>query len=306
MILAPFDPDRLWVKARLFINRSFEKERDFAEQAFWAATSFELLGKGALARVSPLLIANPTDDGHSLLAATGRISDDGFFSIPAKAVWSRCDRLFKPFHKGEANWISNLRNEYLHAGAAGFDVPPTEWWPRFWAQAVILLHHLEEDPSGFVGDTRAPIVHGFLDQNRANVARRLEANIERARARLAQRQNGTLTVAQARAWDTFAPMPYMYWADVDCPACNAVATVRGSVVLDRDEDVYYTDVGGGFEGPGGVYVTLTVRTDELACNECHLRLDDYALIEAAGFEGTFEATADADEWGYDEPDYNNE
>jgi hypothetical protein len=84
MNLHPYDPDRLWMKARMFIHRAMDGDREFEEQAFWAAAAFELLGKAALARVSPVLIANPNPDGHSLLVASGLLEvDDKFFTIPA-------------------------------------------------------------------------------------------------------------------------------------------------------------------------------------------------------------------------------
>lgn len=302
MNLAPYDPDRLWIKARLFINRAMEEERDFGERAFWAATSFELLGKAALARVSPLLIAMPTDDAQSIVVATGRTEETTFFTVAAKAVWSRCDRLFKPFHKGEAALISNARNEYLHAGGIGFDADPASWWPRFWAQAVILLHHLEEDPASFVGDERADEVRAHLDTNRANVARRLEALLERARARIAQRRDGTATVAEDRAWAKFAPLPSYFVTDATCPACGAEGSLRGNDALDKEYRDYYGD-------PDDVPeydVVITTRAEEFICMECHLQIDDYKLLEAAGFADTFESTHDASEYPPDEPEYFNE
>ncbi|MCS5716470.1 hypothetical protein NVV95_18130 [Herbiconiux sp. CPCC 205716] len=69
----PFDADGLWMKARLLINRALDPQRDFEEQAFWACAALELVGKAALAHVSPLLVANPNDDGKSLLVATGAV-----------------------------------------------------------------------------------------------------------------------------------------------------------------------------------------------------------------------------------------
>ena len=71
----PYDPDALWAKSRLFINRAMDESTEFEEAAFWACCSLELLGKCALAHISPLLIAIPTDDGMSLMVASGAVED---------------------------------------------------------------------------------------------------------------------------------------------------------------------------------------------------------------------------------------
>ena len=70
--------EALWSKAKVFLNRAMDPgaERSFDEQALWASAALELLGKAALARVSPLLIAEPTEDGTNILIATGLIQGD--------------------------------------------------------------------------------------------------------------------------------------------------------------------------------------------------------------------------------------
>jgi hypothetical protein len=56
-VIAPYDHEALWSKAQVFLNRAMDPEpgRSFDEQALWASAALELLGKAALARVSPLL-----------------------------------------------------------------------------------------------------------------------------------------------------------------------------------------------------------------------------------------------------------
>ena len=185
MNLTAYDPDRLWMKARLFINRALDG-REFEEAAFWASASLELLGKAALANISPLLIANPNDDGKSFMIASGITEDRGLFSsVQAKAIWSRCQRAFKPFNELEAAKISSARNDYLHAAGVGFDkLPPEHWWPRYWAQATILISHLDKDISDFVGPSREDQVREHLKRNEEHLAARLEALLERARQRI--------------------------------------------------------------------------------------------------------------------------
>jgi hypothetical protein len=60
MATRSFDYDAIWLKAITFINRALDDTDDFEERAFWAACSLELLGKAALTKVNPALIADIT------------------------------------------------------------------------------------------------------------------------------------------------------------------------------------------------------------------------------------------------------
>ncbi|GAC59846.1 hypothetical protein GSI01S_06_00010, partial [Gordonia sihwensis NBRC 108236] len=99
---APWNPDALWIKAKLFINHALDDDepRDFDERALWASLALELLAKAALARVSPLLIAVPNEDGHNLLVASGLVQGEArFTSVQARTLFSRCAKAFKPFNE---------------------------------------------------------------------------------------------------------------------------------------------------------------------------------------------------------------
>lgn len=304
MNVDPYDPTNLWTKARLFIHRAMDSDREFEEQAFWASAAFELLGKAALARVSPILIANPNPDGHSLLVASGLLEvDESFFTIPAHTLWSRCNRVFKPFNAKEAAYISAVRNDYLHAGSVGKEGTPETWWPRFWSQAVILVSHLDWTLEDLVGQPRVRVVEGHLLQNRANLARRLEAAIERAKLRLQLHESGQLSTALERVWEAFSPESYSHTSTADCPACGSPGTLAGDEIQDRRREEVMVRVG------NDVYPDVLfweeVGTDAFYCERCHLELSDYDLLIQAGFPNSFDIEGDPDTYEY-EPDYDNE
>jgi hypothetical protein len=118
---APYDYEALWIKAKVFINRAMDPGalRSFDEQAFWASAALELLGKAALAKVSPLLIADPQEEGRNLLIASGLVEGDARFkSVTAKTIFWRCERAFKPFSSNDALKMAAFRNEYLHSGTS--------------------------------------------------------------------------------------------------------------------------------------------------------------------------------------------
>lgn len=296
-----FDPDGLWLKSKLFINRALDEEREFEEQAFWACSALELLGKCALARISPLLIANPMDDGNSFLVASGLVEGNAT-SVQAKAVWSRCQKAFKPFSESEAKKLSLGRNEYIHAAGVGFDdIPEHAWWPRFWSQAVILLHHMDFIVEDYVDRRYVDAVNGALATRKKALKQQLEARIERARTMLQQAQSGTLSTRQLKEWEQKSYYITRYRSWVECPACAGEATLYGDEVVDQDVAYHRLDEWGEED----VQVTLRIAPIALICDQCRLDLSDYALLTEAGLDEAFEVEGTCEDIEY-EPEYNNE
>jgi hypothetical protein len=134
-VTAPYDHEALWAKAKVFLNRAMDPgpDRSFDEQALWASAALELLAKAALARVSPLLIAEPTEEGLNILIAAGLVQGNAqFTSVSASTVFKRCERAFEPFSATEAMKFAAARNEYVHGSGIGFmAIPPQAWWPRY-------------------------------------------------------------------------------------------------------------------------------------------------------------------------------
>jgi hypothetical protein len=300
-----YDYEALWIKAKLFINRAMDGDgyRSFDEQSLWASLALELLAKAALARVSPLLIAEPTDDGKHLLVASGLSTAEGqFISVRAKALFSRCHRAFKPFSSAEAADIVNARNEYLHGAGPGFTaIPQAAWWPKFWAQVAILVTALDKDIIELVGLEREQVVNGFLDQNKKNIEHRTEALIERAKQRLAQYLQGTLPAKIAAQWKPGLDRSVgMSHRDIEnCPACGSAGLLEGDEVLNVEVEYEQYD-----EDEYGVVVTLTIAADYFSCTQCQLVLDSFELVEQAGLRTEFFAEGDADD--IQESQYQNE
>jgi hypothetical protein len=303
----PYDSEGLWIKARLFVNRAMDDDREFEEAAFWACCALELLGKSALSRVSPLLIALPTDDGNSLLIASGVVEDaDSFVTVQAKAVWSRCARAFRQFSAAEAKELSLGRNAYIHSAAVGFDVfGPSDWWPRYWAQANVLVAHCDKDVEAFVGTSRSKVVETHLETNRANMDRRLNSLVENARLQLRLHESGSMSGRMKVEWERFiSPVAdWTYRAYTSCPACGGDAALGGDEVLERDVSHPYYEQYDDVEPQ----VTLTVATGELACERCHLVLTNLDLLELARVDTTFETEGTFDDVAdLFDSEYNNE
>lgn len=308
--MTSFDHDSLWLKAKLFLNRAMDDDvRSFDERALWAALALELLAKAALARVSPLLIAEPNEEGTNLLIASGLVSGEArFTSIRAKTLMSRCHKAFKPFDSSEAMKIVNGRNEYLHGAGVGFmSVPPEVWWPRYWAQAAILVTALDRDIDELVGTERELLVSRYLEENAKNLEHLTQALIERAKQRLVQRREGHLPARLAAEWKTQSQLSAsMRYSELsECPACGSEGLLEGEDVIDTEviypSSYQYEE----FSSPLDASVKLTVGADHFSCPICQLVLNRYELVEQAGLPTDFEAEGDIDDLAH-EPDYGND
>jgi hypothetical protein len=276
-------------------------QRSFDERALWASLALELLAKAALARVSPLLIATPTEDGRNLLIASGLVSGDAAFNtVTARTLYKRCGWAFRPFDSDEAEQISRARNEYLHSAGVGYIIPDFAWWPRFWGQASILIHALDKTLEDFVGADRLADVEARLEQNQRNLEDRYETLMERAVQRLAQYKSGTLPARIADEWKRASlGLGLPHSEGHECPACGDLGWLEGEDVIEVEPR--YERVG---SDDYDVWVDLTVATDYFSCETCHLVLDSYELIEKAGLP--LEFSDEGDMADYYEPDYGND
>lgn len=293
MTIAPYDHQALWFKAKMFINRAMDEgeARSFDERAMWGALALELLAKAALARVSPLLVAEPTEEGVNMLIACGLIKGEARFgTVRATTVFKRCQRAFKPFSFVEANKISEARNEYLHGSGVGFlDGSPQPWWPAFWAQAAVLISAMDRDIDEFVGTGRENVVTDHLERNQEYVKERTETLIERARQRLDHYRAGTLSSKVAAEWrrggDLRAGLGHQ--SDQTCPACGSTGVLEGDEVSDtKVESQGYDEM--AYEP----VVTLTIYAEYFSCPTCHLVLDRYEFIAQAQLPEQFETDGD--------------
>lgn len=287
-MMTPCDRDGLWMKAKAHINRSFAARAagEFEEAALWASTALELLGKSALAKVSPLLVADPTDDGRSLLIAAGLSSDmTRFKSIQAKAVFSRCARAFRPFDDKEAGRIATQRNEELHSALAPFTgIDEDAWWDRYWSQAVILVDAQDETLVDFVGAGNASIVENHLERNAANTSRRVQAMIDRAAQRYALAADSEDARRQITRLVERLRFDFDFTTDVDCPACEQDAFLFGDDVMESEVEEDYEE--------GTAIELLNVSADFFECENCGLRLDGPAYVSEAGLPESFEVERD--------------
>lgn len=307
----PYDYEALWMKAKLFLNRAMDDgpTRTPEEQMLWAALALELLAKAALAKVSPLLVAEPTESGNNLLIAVGlapKTRNAKFTTVAAKTLFIRCERAFRPFSAEEAQRIVHARNEYLHGTDIGFmSIPVDNWWSRYWALATTLVTALDRELYDLLG-SRDSIAEDYLAQNSRNIESQVEALVQRARQRHGQKSGGHLSVRVGAEMDLHSdPKAHLaYGVPTVCPACgSSTGWLEGDNVVEAE--VVRPDESNGL---GEAVRHLTIAADYFSCSACRLVLRDYEFIEHAGLDSGFDLEDPSfDPYDiYDEPDYGND
>lgn len=262
------------------------------------------MGKAALARVSPLLIAEPTEEGVNLLIATGLVDGTAkFTSVRAATIFKRCERAFPPFRANDARQFAEARNDYLHGAEPGFvAMPANAWWPKYWALASILVTAQDRDMEDLVGPDRVDIVDSYLKQNARNIEHRTESLISRAKQRLAQFEAGTLSAKIQAEWRSNPNLSReMKFSTLEtCPACASPGRLEGEDGGDVEYEVDYSDDG----EPISAIARVSVLAEYFSCSRCHLILDGYELLAQAGLPEDFDAIDNDPEWP--EPEYGND
>jgi hypothetical protein len=117
-------PDALYAKSQVYIRRGFRAQAtgDFEEYQLWGSLALELLGKAALGRVHPALVADP-QHYESLFAACGKPVSPDVRTIAAKTLFLRLGHIGKAFdarHQKFCAQMSLRRNSELHSGESPF------------------------------------------------------------------------------------------------------------------------------------------------------------------------------------------
>ena len=272
----PYNHEAVWMKAKSFINRSFAAldDEDFPMAALCAAVSLELLAKSVLSQISPLLVADPSDNGRSLMLAAGLPEDTTKYkSISAKTLFSRCARAFRPFNEKAAVDIAAQRNAELHSGATPYSAidDPQAWWEQFWSTAEVLVDQRGNTIEDFVGPGRTAEVRMHLLRNMENVNRRVESLVEAARQRLELGIDPPKRLGVIYELDDYTT----------CPVCEEEAVLGGDYV---EESEFIADqVEDGTWG----YEQVEVAANTFQCEHCGLMLDGELYISVAGLPPTF-------------------
>ncbi len=300
--------DLLWSKAKIYMDRAIEEQREGPLFPFWCSLALEFLARSAVVTVSPTLLAEPDKDHANLLYALGRSSlKRGPKSIGTSLVFLLCKQLVPNFGQDElvlCESMAHRRNEELHSGGLPFDSLPGDWLFRFYATAEILLVFQGRNLIDFLGKKEAAAAKKMIDSSKQQVVEKVKKSISAHKTtfeELLEKEKQTLlTKSNVLAQKMTSNGGHR----VNCPACSAKSWVTGEEVSRQEPKL---------EGDEIVERSSMLPT-MFTCIACGLKLLGHAELQVAGIGGQFTRSLRHDPlyyYGYGEilkprEEYNNE
>lgn len=266
--------DTLWTKSKSFCDYAFESEPGSALFPLLASFALELLGKSALAKIHPVLIADPRGEGSNVLYAFG-VPTKSPHTIVAKSVFTRLTQLvpaFTPEDEDACMLLAERRNRELHTGVFAYaGYKSGEWLDDFYRVAKVLCDFLGRDVSELLGSTHGAEAEEVAKQSREKAEARVCRAIAEAKARFsalraAEVQERSRGVSGLSSWHQEMGQTYRV---VDCPACTQPSLLAVRVVAERPAEI---------DGDT-IYQTEVLSPRAFRCPVCDLELQGTAELK---------------------------
>lgn len=279
-----WDSDRLWLKAKVFVERANQIDHADGGFPFWCALSLELLARSALTNIHPALNADPREDTNLLYACGISISGQPR-SIPTHSVYLRLGKALPEFgdvHRKLCDYMALLRNQEIHSAELAFEnLSASSWLPRFYEVCDLLCRSLGKTLEDFFGIETAA--------NARKMIKALEKEIESAvKSKIA---------AFAKVFKEFPPkrqarlkreaaMPK--WLPqgtyTACPACSSQGRLKGVPI--RQNKPVYED--------GALWVEEEFVASAFDCPACGLTFKSLEEILISGIQPHFTRSRETD------------
>lgn len=220
-------------KAVVYFQRAFDLDRENELFPLWSSLGLELLGRAALAKVHPALLADPTDGGN-LLYAFGFPSEKPPKSIPAMTLFKRLTVVVPAFKQDDFSFctgLMTLRNAELHSGELAFEnYPAGKWLPDFFRICKILLEFCGKELKDVLGREEANSAEEMIAASQAKLHKQVNELVKNAKLtfeallpdeRLLKIKTAEQTILTHLDWKAHISK---------CPACGAKGVLKGEVV----------------------------------------------------------------------------
>jgi hypothetical protein len=299
------EPEALYAKSQVYIRRGFraQSEADTEEYQLWASLALELLGKAALARVHPALVADPTHY-QSLFAACGRQLSPDIKTITAKTLYERLSNIEKTFdarHQKFCEQMALRRNAELHSGESPFSGMSSEVWEsEFWGATETVLAMQDETLESWMGAQDAKAPAKIVEQAEVALQWAVKNRVSRCKEAFEKkvqdikRRREAIEKSKDLSWNDYT------WDDQDraqCPACESLGFLGGSLwneeVVDTEpgETVGWSEIDDEGEWyPPTETIEKNFTFEEFVCLICGFRLYGAKEIGAAELPEEFAKT----------------
>lgn len=301
--------EALWGKSKKYITRALAAKArgDRGEYQLWASLSLELVGKAALAKIHPCLVADP-QSYISMFAAAGKNVGTDIKTIIAKTLFERLTHISTRFDKKTQEFCTNLslkRNAELHSGEASFEATEASSWEgRYWHTVDVILQSMDSNVENWLGADHSRAPKELLEEYTHALREAAKVRVETAADAFKELPKKEREDAHSRAkrmshWDVRAAFRY-HWSmilDETCPACKSRAFIAAVTIYEEISEEEDPDT-------GEELVDVTLGAEEFHCPSCELHLNSREEIEAV--EMDVERTVMETRQREYEPDYGND
>ena len=285
--------DKLWSKAKIYMQKALDEDRESEMFPFWSALGLEFVARATLAKIHPALLADPTSGEH-LLYVFGYQSKPNYIpiSIPTKTVLERCEAVVANFTENEKRFckdLTNRRNEEMHSGGLGFDRFPTrKWLSKFYKTIKILLDAQNKTLEDFLGKDEAGAVIEMIVERDATLEKVVRDRVSKHKTTffsLTKEEQEEIKVNhKINNWK----IEGRYKKEEVCPSCDNAGILSGKLISVSD----------GIAGSTEIIQKLNVLPIGFKCICCKLELLNHLELDVIEMGGQYKV-----EEAYDPKDY---
>lgn len=287
--------DALHAKSQLYIRRGLRAQSEGGNEEYqlWASLSLELLGKAALAKVHPALVADPRDSA-SIFAACGRQISADLKTIGAHTLFERLSHIEKAFdtrHQMFCKQMALRRNAELHSGESPFSGMSAEVWEReFWGAVELVLKMQNESLESWLGVENAKAPAKIIEQAEEALTWAVQNRIARCKEDFQKShqepKKRAQVIAESKAlkwWEHTEQFrgPMDGCGEQECPACSSQGFLAGGLWHEEVSDDSDPD------DPMVEFVDKIFAAEEFFCPICGLHLFGTKEVAAANLPDEF-------------------
>jgi hypothetical protein len=292
--------DALYAKSQVYVRRGFraQADKDTEEYQLWASLSLELLGKAALAKVHPALVADPLPLPILVRClwspAFARHKDNHSENTLLAAESSR--KAFDSRHQKFCEQMAIRRNAELHSGESPFSgMSPEAWEREFWGAVETVLSMQDEALESWLGAEDSKTPAKIIEQAAQALDWAVKHRVARCKEDFLKKyqdpkqRQAVVDGSEKLRWNDLS------WhgsSRCDCPACSSTGFVGGTLwneeVVATEPGWYGTDdCGEDYGDPPMETVEKSYTIEIFECPVCGLHLYGTKEIAAAGLPEDF-------------------
>lgn len=274
--------NKLWFKAKIYIQKALNEDRDEEMFPFWSAIALEFVARATLAKVHPVLLADPRE-GENLLYVFGFQKKPIYtpISIPTKTVLERCEVVVPNFTDSEKAFCKDFttrRNEELHSGGLGFDSYPTgKWLSKYYKVLKILLAAQKKTLVDLLGTEEAKAAEEMIAERDATLEKNVKdkVSIHAKTFKALSKKEQLERIDKSKTDRMFGYRSYR--KNAICPACSNFGVLNGKLISVSDS----------VAGESEIIQNLNILPTHFKCLCCELELNNHSELDVVELGGQY-------------------